>query len=407
MIGIRLTTQEFIEKARAIHGDRYDYSRVVYINNKTKVEVICKTHGPFSQLAQHHMRGRGCTQCGNEYNSERQRSNTQEFTQKAIRIHGDKYDYSKVDYITSAEKVIITCKQHGPFTQTPRDHLSGYGCPTCGLEKNKQARTRDTEQFIKLAEQVHGSKYDYSLTEYKKGVREVQIICSVHGIFIQKPVGHLQGQGCHKCAGTMRLTQDEFIDRATEIHGGKYDYSKVSYINSATKVEILCLRHGSFFQAPQDHLGGHGCQACYSSSGEERISNILTQWEIKFTRQKKFDRCKNKKLLPFDFYFQIGNHHILLEYDGGQHFNPVDHFGGIDIFERTKQNDRIKTLFAQKHGFILIRVPYTQFDNIETILRDEIEERTGQPIEAITSRQQRKTNTSRFNPTRYKQVPLL
>lgn len=404
--GIRWTTEEFIEQSRTVHGDRYDYSKVVYVNNKTKVEVICKMHGPFSQLAQHHMRGRGCTQCGNEYNSERQRSNTEEFTQKAIEIHGNKYDYLLVDYTTSAEKVIITCKQHGPFPQTPGDHLSGYGCPTCGNEKGKQARTRNTEQFIKLAKQVHGDRYDYSLVVYKKAFREVQIRCSIHGIFSQKPAMHLQGQGCHKCAGTMRLTQDEFIERATETHGSKYDYSKVNYTNSATKVEILCLRHGSFFQAPRDHLGRHGCQLCYSSTGEERISNILTRWGIKFTRQKKFDKCRNKKLLPFDFYFQVGNCRILLEFDGDQHFQPVEHFGGIDHYQKTKTNDAIKTNFAKKHGFILIRVPYDQLASAEMILQDEIENHTGRAIASIAHRQ-RKTKASLFNPIRYKQVPLL
>lgn len=405
--GIRWTTEEFIEQCCTVHGDRYDYSLVRYTNNKTKVQIICKTHGLFEQMAQHHMRGRGCAQCGNEYNSKRQRLGTQEFIEKAIKIHGSRYDYSLVNYVTSTKKIILICNEHGQFPQAPSDHLSGYGCPKCGLERGKQARTRSTEQFIKLAKQVHGNRYDYSLVKYKKAFELVSIICPIHGNFEQKPAFHLQGQGCHKCAGTQKLTQDEFIERARQIHVDRYDYSRVNYINSATKVEILCLRHGSFFQAPQDHLARHGCQLCYSSTGEERISNILTRWGIKFTRQKKFDRCKNKKLLPFDFYFQIGKVYILIEYDGGQHFEPVDHFGGTDIFERTKQNDSIKTQFAQDNGFILIRIPYTEFNNIESILRDEIEKRTGQPIEAIIGKQQRKTKATLFNPTRYKQAPLL
>lgn len=405
--GIRWTTEEYIEQCRIVHGDKYDYSLVEYINNKTKVKIICREHGPFEQLGQHHMRGRGCTLCGNEYNSKRQRLSTQEFIQKAQRVHGDRYDYSLVDYIISTEKVIVICRLHGLFPQTPVDHLSGCGCTQCYLEKSSRSKTKDTSQFIEQAEKIHKGKYDYSLVEYKKAHEPVLIICPIHGIFEQKPAFHLQGQGCRGCAGTMKLTQEEFIERAIKMHGDKYDYSKVNYINSATKVEILCLRHNSFFQAPQDHLSGHGCQLCYSSTGEERISGILTQWGVKFTREKKFDRCKDKRLLPFDFHIQIGKLQILLEFDGDQHHFSVKHFGGDEALERNQRHDAIKTAFAKEYGFILIRISFSEFDNIETILRAEIEKHTGQPIEAIAHKKQDRTKIAPVDPASYKQGPLL
>lgn len=406
--GIRWTTEEFIEQCHAVHGDRYDYSLVEYINNKTKVQIICKTHGLFEQLAQHHMRGRGCTQCGNEYNSERQRSNTQEFIKKATAIHGSKYDYSLVDYVTNYKKVTLICNEHGQFPQTPSDHLSGCGCPKCYLKKSSESKTKSTSEFINRASEVHKGKYDYSLVDYKKSSIKVIIICPYHGEFTQIPAEHLYGKGCHKCGGTQKLTRDEFIERAKETHGDTYDYSRVNYSNGATKVEIICLKHGSFWQFARDHLTGHGCQHCSSSIGEQRISNVLSQWGIRFTRQKKFNGCKGKRrVLPFDFYFQIGKHHILLEFDGGQHFQPVKHFGGIDHFEKTKRNDATKTQFAQSNGLILIRIPYSQLGSIEMVLQDEIEKHIGQLIEAIINKQQRKTKATLFNPTRYKQVPLL
>lgn len=404
--GIRWTTEEFIEQCRFVHGDKYDYHLVKYTNNKAKVKIICRVHGPFEQLAQHHMRGRGCSKCVADENSKRFRSNTQEFIKKAKKVHGELYDYSSVVYITSGKKIFVICRKHGDFFQTPSDHLSGYGCPECGKERNVFSRTKDTIGFVEQAKEIHGELYDYSLVKYIKAHEVVSIICDVHGRFEQKPAYHLQGQGCPKCGGTKRLTRDEFIQKAIEIHGDKYDYSQVKYINGITKIKIICPRHGIFEQAAQDHLGGHGCQLCYSSTGEERIAKILTRWGVRFIRQKRFDKCKNKYPLPFDFYFQIGKYHILLEYDGGQHFQPVEYFGGIDRFEEIKRNDEIKNRFAQKYNFILIRIPYNQDDNLEAALRDKIEKHINQLLEIIAP-QQHKVKSSRFNPTRYKQASLL
>lgn len=183
------TTEEFIQKAREIHGNKYGYSKVKYINNKEKVCIICPTHGEFWQIADSHLGGQGCPKCGGRF------MDRDYFIEQANKIHGYKYNYSKVEYgKTNADKVIIICPEHGEFMQTPKNHLRGVGCPSCAGNK-----PLTTEEFIKKARAVHGDRYDYSKVEYK-GIREkVCIICPEHGEFWQAPYSHLGGRGCPQC----------------------------------------------------------------------------------------------------------------------------------------------------------------------------------------------------------------
>jgi flavoprotein len=246
------TTEEWIIKAIKVHGNRYNYTKVEYINSRKKVEIICPEHGLFTQKASSHLNGCGCSKCSGKYTP-----NTEEWIIKAIKIHGSKYDYSKVKYIKSLEKVEIICPEHGSFTQVSASHLNGFGCSKCaGLY------TPTTEEWIIKAREVHGSKYDYSKVEYKKNKEKVEIICLKHGVFQQTPHGHLQGLGCIKCAGTHVPTTEEWIIKAQEVHGNRYNYSKVKYIKALEKVEIICLEHGVFQQQPSSHLQGFGCIKC-------------------------------------------------------------------------------------------------------------------------------------------------
>jgi len=185
----RLTTEEFIEKTKAIHGDKYDYSLVDYKNNKIRVKIVCPEHGPFEQSPNNHLQGKGCPGCSGNI-----KLTTEKFIKKAKAVHGNKYDYSLVEYKNAKTKVKIVCRVHGSFKQTPHGHLKGYGCPECGGSKRLT-----TEKFIKKAKAVHGNKYDYSLVEYKNTYTKVKIICPIHGIFEQTPGSHLNGCGCPKC----------------------------------------------------------------------------------------------------------------------------------------------------------------------------------------------------------------
>ncbi len=198
-MGKKLTTEEFIERAREVHGDRYDYSQTVYRKSKETVDIICPIHGLFQQTAISHLCGHGCYKCGTISGHNLQRGSTEIFIAKAYEVHGGKYDYSKVNYVDSNTKVDIICKKHGIFRQTPSDHIGGHGCHACSVEQSAKEKTNTIEQFISSAQMIHGGRYDYSKVEYTHSKSKVCIICPEHGEFWQTPNNHLKGHGCPKC----------------------------------------------------------------------------------------------------------------------------------------------------------------------------------------------------------------
>ena len=258
--GVRSNNDDFVKKAKEIHGDRYDYSKVEYKNNRTKVCIICPEHGEFWMTPSNHInksKPQGCSKCADLQRVKTRSSTTEYFIKKACEVHGDRYDYSKVDYTKAYNKVCIICPEHGEFWQTANVHLGGAKCPKCvgGVKFN-------TSDFINKAREVHGDRYDYSKVNYVNSVTKVCIICSEHGEFWQKPVGHLRGGNCPICSGSFKRTTEWFINKAREVHGDKYDYSKVEYIKAKEKVCIICPEHGEFWQEAFSHLSGAGCPKC-------------------------------------------------------------------------------------------------------------------------------------------------
>jgi hypothetical protein len=254
----KLSTEQFIIEAIQVHGYKYDYSKVEYKKAIDKIIIICKKHGEFLQQSNLHLMGSGCVKCFRDRNPLLQRSNSNEFISKAIEIHGNIYDYSKVEYIKSNEKVIIICKYHGDFLQSPNKHLQG-GCKLCGFSKQANTRSKPKDKFIIEAIEKHGDIYDYSKVEYKNNMSKIIIICKEHGDFLQVAGSHLQGHGCKKCstiitANNQRGNTEEFISKAIEIHGNTYDYSKVEYINFNEKIIITCKEHGEFLQNAKGHI---------------------------------------------------------------------------------------------------------------------------------------------------------
>lgn len=196
----RSCSERFIESAILKHGGYYDYSKVDYVNAKTKVVIICREHGPFSITPNGHLNGRGCYKCGVERVNKCKTSSKEEFVEKSVLIHGDKYDYSKVIYKTARIKVEIICNEHGAFEQVPYSHLIGNGCNKCGNKKIGESLADSKEDFIRKAIFVHGRKYDYSGVFYKNARVKVSIRCREHGVFYQKPYNHLIGNGCPFCS---------------------------------------------------------------------------------------------------------------------------------------------------------------------------------------------------------------
>lgn len=183
-------TDEFIIKANIVHNNIYNYTNVIYINNKVPINIICATHGIFTQIPNDHLTGYGCNKC---YIDSKKLSN-EEFITKAQLIHGDTYDYTLINYIKINECVTIICKIHGEFKQKPGMHFSGSGCPRC-----KYNAKRTTLEFIEQAQLIHGDTYDYTSVNYINSNINVDIICSIHGPFKQSVYSHLQGLGCYKC----------------------------------------------------------------------------------------------------------------------------------------------------------------------------------------------------------------
>jgi len=176
------------------------------------------------------------------------------FISKAIKIHGDKYEYSKVNYINAKTKVTILCKTHGEFTQTPSNHLNRHNCQKCA--NNFKG---NTEIFIEKAKQINGDRYVYSKVNYVNADTPVLIICKEHGEFTQIPDFHINRKcGCPKCSNNIKLDTQNFVEKAIKIHGNKYLYSKVNYINNYTNLIVICNKHGEFTQQPYVHLLEHG-----------------------------------------------------------------------------------------------------------------------------------------------------
>lgn len=283
------------------------------------------------------------------------RKTTEEFIKEAKEVHGDRYDYSLVDYQGAKVNVQIICKEHGPFPQRPENHLKGQGCPKCGILNRSISRLHNCVDFIKKATEVHGNIYDYSLVNYINSSEPVKIVCKKHGPFYPTPNNHINKKSrCPHCYGSIRKTTKKFIKESKEVHGDRYDYSLVDYKDNRTKVQIVCKNHGPFPQTPEVHLLGCGCPKCNNSKGELRIERILKDNGIKYETQKRFKDCKNKKPLPFDFY--LTDYNVCIEFDGKQHSVKTS----IYYSDQILINDGIKNKYCEDKGIKLFRINYKQ-----------------------------------------------
>jgi hypothetical protein len=287
----------------------------------------------------------------------------EKFIYRAQEVHGKKYNYDKVTYVNNKTKVIITCSIHGDFTQTPTVHLSGSGCKKCVYDILRQKRTPPIKEVISKFKKIHGDKYNYNKVDYVTCMIKVTITCPIHGDFKQRPNDHLSGYGCKKCGNDSniqkRTATPDVIAKFKEIHGDKYNYNKVDYVGSKRKVIITCPMHGDFTQTPTDHISGNACQKCNSSKGEIKIRKYLTDNNIFFEEQKRFPNELGKQ--RFDFYIPAYN--ILIEFQGKQHYEPIN-FGGISDeksileFNKRKELDQCKRDFCIKNNYSLIEIKY-------------------------------------------------
>ena len=295
-------TEEFIRRARRVHGDKYDYSKVVYVNSTTDVCIICPTHGEFWQRPTEHLRGKGCIKCGQALCGEKQKQKARKtFIERCKNIHGDKYTYEKVNYVDSHTKIIVTCKKHGNFETNPNRMLNGSGCPKCKVENSHNVLSKGTSRFIEEAKRVHGDLYDYSLC---------------------------------------------------------------NYYNTHTKVTIICREHGAFEVEAGSHLARRGCPLCKEPMGEKRIRLYLGNHKILFVRQHAITYQGNN--YRSDFY--IPSKKLIIEYNGEQHYKPVKRFGGAKAFHRQQKRDKNVRDYCKENNIKLLEISYLQYPIIEQIL---------------------------------------
>jgi len=366
--------ETFIEKANKTHNGKYDYSKVEYKGSLEKVCIICPEHGEFWQTPSSHVRGRGCPLCGNGRKGLK-RLTIDEFINKSNEIHGCKYDYSNVEYVNTETPIRIICPIHGEFEMTPNAHLYGkQGCPKCA------GRNLTQEEVIERFKSVHGDEYDYSNVVFSKIGEKVDIICKKHGLFKQTPSKHILGHGCPICAVENRamkreLTTEEFIRKAREVHGDKYDYSSTEYKGTYNNVNIICRKHGMFAQRANDHLNGHGCPKC---------GNIQPIWENEINdyivKELGIDTVMHDRKaigngMEIDIY--VPSLHIGIECDGLKWHSEE---------YKDKNYHLEKTNECLKNGIRLIHIFEDEWENQKDLVKDMISISLGKCNERIYAR---------------------
>lgn len=361
-----LPTSTFVERSKKRFGDQFDYSKTEYSGKNRDLILTCRTHGDFTIKPWFHFQSKyGCHRCNDELPREKY---GEYLLNKAREKYGDRYDYSSTKYFNTRTPVEIGCPKHGPFLQNLLTHVSkvSIGCPACARDADRL----NDDEFLAKCKEVHGDRYDYRKVTYRRLTDQVRIGCRQHGDFIQTAHTHLRGSGCPECASKARFsTRDCFVEAAKKVHGDKYDYEKVVYTGSKVPVEIVCRKHGSFWQRPNTHTSSrNGCQFCQESKGEVAIEKFLTKYGIPFEKQYRI----KPYLFRYDFYLPSLN--VYIEFNGKQHYIPVEIFGGTPALEDTKRRDELKKDLVTQVGGRLIVVTYLELSegSVEIQLRNKL-----------------------------------
>lgn len=290
--------KRFIEKAAHIHHGKYNYDMVLkhFVDNETKIPIICPEHGEFWQSPHSHLRGHGCSKCADKIKALKRAHTTEWFITKSKEIHGDNYDYSETEYINNKTPITLICHK-----------------------KDKYGKE--------------------------------------HGRFIILPVNHITKHnhcGCPKCSGGVKKSQEDFIKEINERYGNLYDTSKTIYKNSESPVTLVCPIHGEFKIIAYNLLNGCGCPSCHNSVLEEKIRKILCNNNIKYIFQYRNNFLKTKKYGQLSLDFYLPDYNIAIECQGRQHFCGVEVFGGMDELKKTIYRDTLKYDKCKENGISIL-----------------------------------------------------
>lgn len=363
----KLTLETFIEKAKAIYGGTYDYSKTEFKNRNDIITIICPVHGEFPQRASIHLDEKhGCPKCGMENRTHPHKKTTKQFIEEARSIHGDYYDYSLVDYKTSHTKVKIVCPVHGVFSLHPYAHTNDQkqGCRQCGYVKRKMPLKKTTEQFVKEAKAKWGERYDYSNTVYTNKQTKLKYICSKHGEQQQLPTLHLL-HGCQYCSGRgiSKHTNESFIKRAKEIHGDLIDYSQVDLTKIHDKVTLICPKHSEFKIAAYQHFNNaYPCPMCASeqstSLAEEGVRKFISEHYEGSILSNDRKALKGRET---DIY--LPNICLGIEFHG-MYFHREQILG--------RKHHLSKADIAKKQGIKLIQIYESEWENSQDIVKSRL-----------------------------------
>ena len=286
-----ITTESFIKKSKEKHSNKFSYNKTFYVNQKTKLKLICNQHGEFETYPNNHLQGMGCCpKCQSISNGLIHKKDKISFIKKATEIYGDKYDYSITDYVHSLKKVSIICRTHGPFEINPSNHINNrQGCPKCGFESRKNLSRKGLNSFLnELCNKKNYDQYDFSrVTSFEnRNYSTIECVCKRHGVYYTNPRSVLRSNffGCRSCKiEGDRYDNSKFIEISKKLHNNYYIYDKVNYIKSHEDIIITCPKHGDFICKAYIHMGGGGfCPKCtsYVSSYEIEISDFLKSIEV-------------------------------------------------------------------------------------------------------------------------------
>ena len=369
MRGHKRTKETFIQDANKIHNHKYDYSKVDYVNTDTKVQIVCIEHGEFLQTPNEHLKGHGCPKCAKDKKRKTTEQFIQEasFIHKNKYDYSKVYyqnNCTKVCIICPIHgEFWQSPKKHLMGAQgCPRCNLY-KGKKTKDVEHISFSTSVDLKtEFIQKAILKHSSKYDYSKVEYISSNTKVCIICPKHGEFWQTPHHHLEGRGCPKC-GRKIVTTETYLEWIKLRYGNKYDYSKLNYINRKSPIIVTCKEHGDFEISPIAFLNNTNSEHCPICQTRKNIleTKLFETLKEEFKNTKIIRNYHNYKILgkkEIDIYFPEWK--IGIEYQGTQHFRSVDFFGGDFVFQKQLLRDIEKINDCINSNIVLLHFSYTK-----------------------------------------------
>lgn len=292
----KLTTAEFIERAKKVHGDKYDYSKVEYVNGYTKVSIICPEHGEFQQSPANHTHktnARGCPVCGREHQISKATKSFDDFVHDAREIHGDRYTYEPESYGNARQKTNIICPEHGLFMQTPDAHIRGQGCPRCRDKITAERSLLSIEEVNKRLNKSSGGRVSIIAETYKGINSDAEFICTEHGRYTRLVNSTLTGNPCLSCAkkdgAYLHHSTNSFKEVIKEKFGDKYEIKDFEYKGKPTPITLACKAHGAFTLMAQSIHTSPGCPKCAYEASMDTRRNALNA-KAKSTLQDRYEK---------------------------------------------------------------------------------------------------------------------